>query len=143
MKKIIKFLPVFMLLIINNSYSQQIMKTVNDAEKIKSNEQLFVNKPLKTLLKEIGPEIKMVTANPSKSSNSRLGYFTFRFVDTKKYDSCRQKNKYPKQITVFVKESFEWDVNSSKKSKWTNSDLVKYGELTVVGIRVFGESINY
>lgn len=142
MNKLIKLLPFFMLLIINNSYSQQIMKTVNDADKIKSNEQLFVNKPLKTLLKEIGPEIKMVTANPSKSSNSRLGYFTFRFVGTEKYDSCRQKNKYPKQITIFVKEPFDWDVKSSNKRKWTNSDLIKYGELTVVGIRVFGEPID-
>ena len=83
------------------------MQTQNDAKKLKANEQLFINKPLKTLLKEIKPEIKMVTATPSKNIQSRIGYFIFRFVDTRRYDSSRQKGKYPQQITVFVKEPFE------------------------------------
>lgn len=143
MKKILIFLVVSILIVSNRSNAQQLMKTINDADKIKSNEQLFINKPLKILLKEISPEIKMVTANPSKNSNSRLGYFIFRFVDSQKFDSCRQKNKYPKQITVFVKETFEWSITKLKNGKrkgWTTDDLIKYGELTVVGIRVFGEN---
>jgi len=142
MKHLIK-IGVIILIIANSCHAQQLMKTVNDAQKIKASEQLFTNKPLKTLLKEINPEIKMVSANPSENINSKLGYFIFRFVDAKKYDSSRQKGKYPQQITVFVKEPFEWDYNKRQKGKeliWTKEDLEKYGDLTVIGIRVFGEN---
>jgi hypothetical protein len=118
----------------------QLMKTEADAPKLKANEQLFVNKPLHVLLQEIGPAIKMVSANPSSSNQTRLGYFIFRFVDSKKYDSCKYAKKYPLQITVFVKEPFVWDLAkkpAGKKFDWTPGDVAKYKNLTVVGIRLF------
>lgn len=121
---------------------QPLMNSIEEAGKIKDNENQFINKSLKILLKEIGPEIRMVTANPSKNANARLGYFIFRFVDIKTYDSCRLNNKYPLQITVFVNAPFSWHVGKKKisyKSSWTKEDLEKYGDLIVVGIRVFGK----
>lgn len=126
-------------LLINSGCFSQMMRNINDSQKILENQEAFLNRPLKNLLKEIGPEIKMVTANPSNNSNSRLGYFIFRFIDAKKYDSLQRKNIYPKQITVFVKESFDWDFRSKDRKEWTKADLEKYGNLTVVGIRVFGK----
>lgn len=142
MKHLIKIFTVIFFITNNSCYGQQLMKTVNDAQKLKVNEQMFIEKPLKTLLKNINPEIKMVTATPSNNTKSRLGYFIFRFVDTKQYDSSRQKKKYPLQITVFVKEPFEWSIKDRqviKKGLWAKEDIEKYGNLTVVGIRVFGE----
>ena len=37
-----------------------MVQTPNDAHKLKINEQQFIHKPLKNLLKEIKPEIKTV-----------------------------------------------------------------------------------
>jgi len=138
MKKISVILSVLFFVLIIGCEAQQI-KSVSEVNKLKVIEKTFVNKPLKDLLKEIGPEIKMATANPSNNSNSRLGYFTFRFIDAKRYDSLQRKDIYSKQITVFVKESFDWDSRSKDRKKWTNAEAEKYGNLTVVGIRVFGE----
>lgn len=59
----------------------------------------------------------MVYATTSKNIQSRLGYFIFRFVDTRQYDSIRRKEKYPQQITIFEKESFEWDIKHSRNQK--------------------------
>jgi hypothetical protein len=144
MKLSIKLLAFATFFILNNSCSAQpIMRTVADAQKIKANENLFIEKPLKLLLKEIGPKIKLVSANPSNNTQVRLGYLTFRFVDMKSYDSSRATNKYPVQITVFVKEPFKWDIKTrleKGKGGWTKDDEETYGDLTVVGLRVFGKN---
>jgi hypothetical protein len=142
MKQFIKFFMPALFFINSSCSAQKLMRTVEDAPKIKENKARFIGKSLKTLLKEIGPEIKMVSANPSKSNATRLGYFIFRFVEPKKNDSLVSKNKFPLRITVFVKEPFEWDLNKrqpEKKLLWTKDDAVKYADLTIVDIRVFGE----
>jgi hypothetical protein len=140
------FLNVFTIafLVVNNSCcAQKMMQTLNDVQKLKVNESSFIDKPLSTLLREIGPEIKMVSANPSTSNQTRLGYLIFRFVDAKKYDSIKIKGKYPLQITVYVKEPFEWDYkNRSTQTKflWAKEDSERLSNLTVVAIRVYGEN---
>lgn len=142
MKQILTILT-FTLLLLTTSCHAQMMRTLNDAQKLKINEKEFIGQPLKTLLKEIKPEIKMVSANPSTSNQVRLGYFIFRFVDAQTYDSSLAKQKYLLQITVFVKEPFVWNKNNkslNERFKWTKNDEKKYGQLTIVGIRVFGEN---
>ena len=51
MKNLLKVFAFFILITINHSChaQQQMMRTLNDAQKLKANEQLFINKPLKTL----------------------------------------------------------------------------------------------
>ena len=114
-----------------------------DAQKIKANEQQFINKPLKELLKEIKPQIKRVTAGSSKNIQSSVGYFIFNFVDSKQKDSLRMINKTPVTIVVYVKEDFEWDFNKRTKGKetvWTAEDAKIYESLTIVGFRVYGNA---
>ncbi len=126
---------------INICKAQQLVQKPSDINKLKLQESIFVNKPLKNLIKEIKPQIVMVTGWPSKSTE-RLGYFVFRFVDKKSYDSTRKNSKTPYQITVFIKETFQWnnhERNKDQKLNWTNSDTNKYGNLTVVGIKISGE----
>jgi hypothetical protein len=142
--KQLKCLFIFFIAFVSiNCYSQQLLKTVNDAQKINANEELFINKPLKNLLNEIRPPIKRVTANPSINIQSSVGYFIFNFVDSKQKDSLRVKNKIPVTIVVYVKEYFEWDYHKRPKGKetiWTESDSKKYGNLTIVGFRIYGDS---
>lgn len=143
MKKI-KHLISFLILFASSScFSQQLMKTVSDAQKIKANEEQFINKPLKELLKEIKPQIKRVTANPSKNIQSSVGYFIFNFVDSKQKDSLKSKSKTPVTIVVYVKEYFEWDFQKRPKGKetiWTSEDAKKYENLTIAGFRVYGNA---
>ena len=141
--KRLNFLSIFILIFASSScYSQQMMKTQNDVQNIKKNEKQFINQPLKDLIKEIKPQIKRVTANPSKNIQSSVGYFIFNFVDSKQKDSLRAKRKIPITIVVYVKEYFDWDFHKRQKGKefiWTKEDLEKYGDLTVVAIRAYGE----
>ncbi len=143
MKQALKILLAIILFTNSSCCAQKLMKTVADASKLKENKIRFINKPLKLLLKEIQPEIKMVSANPSKNSQSRLGYFIFRFVEPKENDSLNTKQIFPVQITVFVKEPFEWDISkrdTEKKQLWTKKDRINYGNLTVLDIRIFGNN---
>ena len=70
-------LKIFILLfiLINNSCKQLMVQTTKDAYKLKINEQQFINKPLKNLLKEIKPEIKTAGA----SNEEGYQFFSFRF----------------------------------------------------------------
>lgn len=120
-----------------------MMTKVNDAQKLKTNQKLFIDKPLKILLEEIGPEIKMAYGDPSKNIQSKVGYFRFKFVNFKQNDSLKTKEKMPVTIIVYVKEYFDWDFQKRKKGKefvWTKEDKLKYGDLTVVGLRVYGDA---
>lgn len=143
MKQLKNIIIISLLLATTSCYSQQMMTTVSDAQKIKVNEKLFIDKPLKSLLKEIKPEIKMAYGDPSKNIQSKIGYFRFTFVDSKQYDSLRIKGKTPVTMIVYVKEYFDWDFqrrSTGKQFNWTNRDEEKYGNLTIVGMRVYGEN---
>lgn len=136
---------VLSLIISTSCHTQQLMKTltVTDAKKLKTNEQIFINKPLKTLLKEIKPQIKMVTASPTWAESA--GRFTFKFVDYKQDQKIVGKRKAALRITVYVKEKFVWDDKKrfdEKKLSWSKEDEEKYGNLTIIRIDVSGEETN-
>ncbi len=138
-KHLIKVLILFLLIINNNCYAQKLVNTPSDAKKIKENQHLFINKPLKILLNEIVPQIKMASGNPNSSS---VGYFNFKFVEKKQSDSIKLKGKTPVTIIVYLKEPFEWEYKKrpiGKELAWTKEDEEKYGNLTVVAFRVYGE----
>ena len=78
MKNTIKTFAILFLLINYSCKAQQLVQTPNDAYKLKTNEQQFLNKPLKNLLKEIKPEIKFVLGTVDYPS-----YFSFRFITDK------------------------------------------------------------
>jgi hypothetical protein len=59
MKIIIKTFAILVLFISSSCKAQQMAQTITDVYKLKSNEQQFINKPLKKLLDQIKPEIKM------------------------------------------------------------------------------------
>ena len=116
-----------------------MMRTINDAQKLKTNEKLFIGKPLKEVLKEIKPEIKMVFAEPNRSHGA-ASFFMFRFIDLEEEKKYNKVGKRPLSVTIFVKEKFHWDKTDLPRSdqlKWTNSDKRKYQNLTVAYIRVY------
>ena len=81
MRSIVKY--YFLLLLIIATYyssAQQLMKTVYDVQKLKTNEDCFIGNPLKNLLNEIGPEIKMVFVD---TFDQRVGHslLIFKFVN--------------------------------------------------------------
>ncbi|MCC4920565.1 hypothetical protein [Flavobacterium chungbukense] len=136
MKNTIRIIALFVLLTSTGCKAQQLVQTPADAHKIKTNEQQFLNKPLKDLLKEIKPEIKLVTGNPEYPS-----YFSFRFISR---EELRKKTDSENTLGLFVyvKEPLDWNFDKRPKGKeyeWSKEDLQKYGNLTVTRIKVIGK----
>ena len=138
MKNIIKIIPALLLLLIANTSckAQQLVQTPNDVKKLKDNEQKFINKPLKNLLKEIKPEIKLFRAEIDQHS-----YFSFYFI------SHTEALKLPMDsialgFYAYIKEPIEWDFDKRPKETqyvWTKEDLEEYGNLTVTRIKTRGK----
>ncbi len=135
MKNTFRIFVLLFLLTNYNCISQQLVQTTNDAYKLKQNEQKFLNKPLKNLLNEIKPEIKMVDGTLNSPD-----YFTFKFVTHDEYIKGKKEKKYI-SIYVYVKEPINWKSENRLEGKrfvWTKEDVNKYGNYTVVWIRVIG-----
>lgn len=136
MKNIFKTLAILFLLVHSSCKAQQMVQTPNDAHKLKINEQQFLNKSLKYLLSEIKPEIKTAFGTLDFPS-----YFSFRFIDAEEFKSGRAVGKNHLGLYVYVKEPIDWDFNKRQKGKelmWTKEDVEKYGNLTVIRIKVIG-----
>jgi hypothetical protein len=81
----------------------------------------------------------MVFPNPSSANQVSLGSLVFIFIDSEEYKKYNKEGKVPLGIIVFVKESFEWDKSNKpldERRNWTNEDADKYGNLTIVDIRI-------
>ncbi|WP_157485453.1 hypothetical protein, partial [Flavobacterium sp. ACAM 123] len=125
-------LKIFAILLILTNYSckvKQLVQTPTEATKLKTNEQQFINKPLKILLKEIKPEIKNVLGTIGDPS-----YFAFNFISR---EEIKQKVLGRKRINlyVYVKEPLDWDFTKRPKGKeylWSKEDVEKYENLTII-----------
>ncbi|MCD0465129.1 hypothetical protein [Flavobacterium sp. ENC] len=132
-------LKLFVLLFSLMQYScqaQQMVQVPMDAYKLKTNEHQFINKPLKDLLKEIKPEIKLVSGTVEYPP-----FFSFRFISREELIK-RPLGGNILGLYVYVKEPLDWDFDKRPKdtaSKWTKEDLEKYGNLTVERIKVIGK----
>ncbi|GIQ57921.1 hypothetical protein Flavo103_10570 [Flavobacterium collinsii] len=139
MKNILKTSAlIFLFLTFSCSAQQQMVQTTKDAFKLKENEQHFINKPLKYLLKEIKPEIKLGYANNDEGHS----YFGFKFTTLLERKKNEKSNDREDRVSlyVYVKEApIDWDFDKRPKGKeyeWTKKDIEKYGNLTVIRIKV-------
>ncbi len=118
----------------------QIMSTLKDAKKLKENETKFIGKPLKKLLREIKPEIRMASAQSNRPDHQPSVMF-FKFVDDKEYYKNENKRSFT-TIIVYIKENFDWDVlrnTKIQKYTWSKEDEKIFGNLTIIGLGVLGD----
>ncbi|WP_281921998.1 hypothetical protein [Flavobacterium collinsii] len=117
--------------------AQQMVQTPNDVYKLKENEQQFLNKPLKNLLKEIKPEIKW-----AYGSLDNPCYFAFRFISSEEIRR-RSSDSNTLGLYIYVKEVVnEWGLGKRPKEiefTWRKEDVEKYGNFTVIRIKVIGK----
>lgn len=137
MKNTMKIFSILFLLINYSCKAQQMVQIPNDIYKLKTNEQQFLNKPLKNLLKEIKPEIKTAYGTLGYPS-----YFSFRFISPEDIKH-KPSDSNILGLYVYVKEDVkEWSHGTRPKEiefQWTKEDLEKYGNFTVVRIKVIGK----
>jgi hypothetical protein len=137
MIKTFKIIAILFLLMNYGCRAQQMIQTTNDINQLKLNNQKFINKPLNILLKELKPQIKAAWGN-NEGGNQ---FFSFKFIDQ---DEIKRKSIKDNSVGlyVYVKENLDWDFDKRVKGKeylWTKEDIEKYGNLTVIRIKVIGK----
>jgi len=133
MKNILRTFTLLFILLNNSCKAQEMVQTTNDVYKLKTNEQQFINKPLKNLLKEIKPAIKNVLGTRDNPS-----YFVLYFISRDEVNHKVKGRKYI-SLVVYVKEPLDWDFNKRPQGKeylWSKEDVEKYENLTVIRIKV-------
>ncbi|MRX41762.1 hypothetical protein GJU43_20970 [Flavobacterium sp. LC2016-23] len=139
MKIILKTFIILFLFANISCKAQQMIQTPDDIYKLESNEEQFLNKPLKNLLKEIKPEIQ--SAFGVKTPKGYPCYFMFSFSSSRELKQKMIEGKFT-GLYVFVKEPVdEWDNGKRPKEiefEWTKEDVEKYGNFTVERIKVIG-----
>ncbi|MBC5839664.1 hypothetical protein [Flavobacterium muglaense] len=138
MKNTLKFYAILFLLINTGCKAQQVIQTVKDVPLLKTNEQQFINKPLKNLLKEIKPAIK----NAGASNEVGHQYFSFKFRTLEQINKNEGSYEDKVSLYVYVKEIIDWKWEERTKGKeleWSKEDAEKYGNLTVVRIKVINQ----
>lgn len=134
MKKIFKSFAIILFLIVYGCQAQQMVQTPSDAYKLKQNQQQFINKTLKEVLKEIKPEIRTAFGNNEEGHY----FFSFFFLSPEESKHKIVGRKYS-NIYVYVKEPIDWNFDKRPKGKeynWTDEDVEKYGNLIVTRIKV-------
>jgi hypothetical protein len=139
--KIMKIaLKIIVALLFVTSYSfkaQQLIQTTKDVQKLKTNEQKFINKPLKYLLKEIKPEIKTAWV----TNEEGYSYFSFRFTTLEKQKKGLESREDKVFLYVYVKGQVV-DLDFEKRFKeqdynWTKELIQKYENRIVQRIKVY------
>lgn len=123
---------------LNMGCKAQMVQTTKYVYLLKTNEQQFVNKPLKTLMNEIKPKIKTVSA----SNEEGLQYFSFRFRAMDKWIKNDGDWEDRGALYVYVKEPIDWKWEKRPKGIeliWTKEDAKKYCDLIVVRIKVINQ----
>lgn len=130
MKSTFKILIILLSTFYQKGYSQQLVQNIGDLYRLKENESQFLNKPLKDLLKEIKPEIKVAFAYNDPSM------FDFRFITT---EQRRKKEGNRVSLFVYVRDLIDWRWDKRPKDKetvWSKEDPEKYGNLIVTHISI-------
>jgi len=131
MKNTLKFTTILFLLLNYNIYAQQMVQNTRDVYRLKEYEAIFINKPLKDLLKEIKPEIKTVFVDEN--------YFCFYFITREQLKKNEGSVDDSVVLFVDVKEYIDWQWGTRPKGKetiWSKEDADKYGNLIVTRIGV-------
>ncbi|MBG6061034.1 hypothetical protein IWX83_000808 [Flavobacterium sp. CG_9.1] len=141
MDNIFNFFVVFLLMNFACK-AQQMVESTEDVYLLKTNEQKFLNKPLKSLLKEIKPKIKSGYAN-----NDNPFFFRFKFITHKQQKMHNSDASREDQVSlyVYVKDPIDWKWENRPKSiglGWTKENAVKYGDLIVVRIKIIERKDN-
>lgn len=117
MKNTLKIIAIVFLLMNYSCKAQQLVQTTKDVCQLKINNQQFINKPLRELLKEIKPQIKAAWGN-NEGGNQ---FFSFKFIDQ---DEIKRRSIKDNSVGlyVYVKESLDWDFDKRVRGKeylWT------------------------
>jgi len=136
MKNVLIILVSFVLLINYSCKAQQLVQTTAEVQKLKTNEQQFINKPLKYLLKEIKPEIKTAWV----TNEEGYSYFSFKFITLEKQKKGLESREDKVFLHVYVKGQVV-DLDFEKRLKeqdyiWTKELIQKYENLIVQRIKV-------
>lgn len=135
MNNILKTSAVLYFVLQCNIYSQPLVQNITDIHRLKENEDLFINQPLKKILNEIKPDIK--TATVFNSEMSFLICFRFTTLEQQKKREGNISDRV--SLFVYVKDPILWNWNERTKGKEldrTVNDVLKYSDIIVRNISI-------
>ena len=135
MKSSIQTLTILLILLVSCTGRAQMVKTVNEIDKLDSNKSYFIGKDFKHFLSEIKPEVKMVKFIPGVPGRKPSSIILF-FIPVNKYKQYRRDHiQDPSYVRVIVdKNDFEFNW---KGLEWTQEMAKKYSSYIVQYIIVF------
>jgi hypothetical protein len=129
MKSSIQALTILLILLVSCTGRAQMVKSVDEIDKLDSNKSYFIGKSIKHLLSEIKPEIKMVKFIPGVPGRKPSSIILF-FIPVNKYKQYQKEHiQEPPYVRVIVdKNDFEYNW---KGLEWTPEMAKKYSSYIV------------
>lgn len=142
MKNLFLLLTVF--LISTSCTSQTTMKTLEDAQKLGTNKNEFVGKPLSYLLNHIELDIKSIIPTPNKNPKE-INTLSLLFVDYEDYRNNFSKNNGNTKITIRFNQNYELNGDKCNSkipdcTKLTKDDEKNLGNLIIYDIQITGNN---
>lgn len=129
-------LSLIIMLLVFNSCSGQIVRSVSDAPLLELNKEKYINKTLKTFLADIKPDINLFFVNKQNNEN---GILTFYFVKYDQFVKYGREKKKMTRIMVYLNGSItdnNYDLPVQKRFLWTDQIVKEYEDLIITNIRV-------
>ena len=140
MKQSLSLIILICLLSLTSCIAPKMAQTLNDVKKLEINEQQFIGKSLKVLLKQVKPKIILAIGNPEGFEGLQSTYLIFYFVDKQTFITRDSKGDKPLRISVLLKKKSGKNYPPLLASKlWSKEQLRAYGEMKVLRIWVNGK----
>ena len=140
MKQSLSLIILICLLSLTSCIAPKMAQTLNDVKKLEINEQQFIGKPLKVLLKQIKPKIRMALGNLDEISTTQSPFLLFHFYDKEDFIRRYSKKENPLSIRVVLQKLPGKSYPALPSSTiWAIEQVKAYGEMTVLRISVSGK----
>ena len=133
------------LISIASCQAPKLVGNIQEAKKLEVNKEKFIGRPLKELLSEIEPKIKLVFGNPENKTGHVSGgtSMSFYFVEKTEAKKIDGSGGTPIHITI----QFELEPSNKRRpfpegglNKWTKKETMEYGSMIIRKFRVYGEN---
>ncbi|MFT4202458.1 MAG: hypothetical protein QM610_00975 [Chitinophagaceae bacterium] len=144
MKTTIRLVSLFLMFIFGISCKAQLMQTLNDADKIQSNKEYYVGKPLSVLLKDIKPKIITYSPLPDATATKTAGLsllFESYPNHLRKTSDIKRGKDGPAVIGVYFTDiGAVHNIIKNRRGQWTQGLSDSLSNLIIKRVHAYGKN---